>query len=78
MGDLLFTFAPKHHMMYHWACKARYLNPRRSACLIDEDYVGIIKNIVRRCTAGTQLHDVATKVMEKYRWGMHMLHRYGK
>ena len=65
-------------MMHHWACKARYLNPRRSACLIDEYYVGIIKKIVRRCTAGAQLHDVATKVMEKYRWGMHMLHRYGK
>jgi hypothetical protein len=48
-----------------------------SACLIDEDYVGIIKHIVRRCTAGTQLHDVAEKVMLKYRWGMHMLYRYG-
>ena len=76
-GDKLFTVAPKHHMIYHWACKAQFLNPRRCACWVDEDYVRVIKQIVRSCTAGMQLHNIGETVAAKHSWGLHMLHNYG-
>ena len=75
-GDLLFTVAPKHHMMYHWGAKAKFLNPRRTACFIDEDYVKIIKGIVRACTAGRELHQIAASVTDKHRWGLHMQYKH--
>ena len=76
-GDLLFTVAPKHHMMFHWGVRAKFLNPRRAACFIDEDHVKIIKGIVRACTAGRELHTIAGSVTEKHRWGLHMMHKHG-
>jgi len=76
-GHLLFTAAPKHHMMYHWGAKAMFLNPRRTACFLDDDYVNVIKNIARSCTAGLKLHKIVASVAVKHRWGLHMQHKYG-
>ena len=70
-GDMLFTVAPKHHMMTHWAAKAMYLNPRRVACFMDEDMVGIVKSIVQGCTSGSTLDKIASTVTGKHRWGLH-------
>ena len=50
-----------------------YLNPRRSNCMIDEDYVGVVKNCVAASASGTSMEDVPKKVMERIVWGMHFL-----
>ena len=76
-GELLFTVAPKHHMMYHWGAKAKFLHPRKSACFGDEGYVGIVKHIVRASTAGMPLHQIAATVTTKHRWGLHFLYKHG-
>ena len=68
-GDLLWNLAPKWHWFWHLGHRAQYAHPRRGACLIDEDFVGKIKVVAQAALAGTQLHNVVLKVMEKYIWG---------
>ena len=43
----IFNIVPTHNFLWHFAYKARYLNPRKGNCMIDEDFVGVMKNIVR-------------------------------
>ena len=68
-GDLLWNMTVKFHMLWHLADRAKYLCPRRGACLIDEDFVGRTKDVAQASSAGTQLHFVPDKIMEKMRWG---------
>ena len=70
-GLLVSTVAPKHHMLWHLAFSSQWLRPRRGACYLDEDFMGRVKGIVQSCTAATPLHGVPSKVLDKYRWGMH-------
>lgn len=70
MSQLLFSAAPKLHWLWHLGHKAYWLNPRRSACFIDEDFVKHAKKLGARCTAGTQLHRVVLAMMSKYRYGV--------
>ena len=51
-GLLLFTVAPKHHHLWH---------PRRANCMLDEDYVGKIKEVVHSTVHGTEAHNVPEK-----------------
>ena len=51
--------------------KALYLNPRKTNCFVDEDFVGDVKEIVAASTAGTSMEEVPSKVMEKIVWQMH-------
>ena len=69
-GKCLFSAVPKLHWLWHMAYRARWLNPRRVATFMDEDFVKYMKMIGERCTAGTQLHNVPISLMDKYRWGM--------
>ena len=73
--NLLFNVTTKLHWLHHLTERALYLHPRRSCCLIDEDFVGEIKGICQRCTASTPLHKVPNAVLAKYRWGMTMRRR---
>ena len=68
VGELLFSAVPKLHWLWHMAHRARYLNPRRVATFIDEDFVKHIKKLAQACTAGTMLHNVPASVTDKYRW----------
>ena len=54
----LYSLVPKHHWLWHLADRALFINPRRSCCLLDEDYVGKIKLVVASCAFGTPLHNV--------------------
>lgn len=72
-GDLLYNMTTKFHMLWHLADRAKYLCPRRSACLIDEDFVGRTKEVAQASSAGTQLHIVPEKLTEKMRWGKSLL-----
>ena len=70
-GALLWSVRPKLHWLYHMAGKADKLNPRASACLIDEDYMGHIKKVVQTSVQGTPMERVPLKVAEKIRWAGH-------
>ena len=70
LHELRFTAAPKLHWAWHLAYKAFYLNPRRSACFLDEDFVKHCKTLGAKCTASTQLHRVPLSMMTKYRYGV--------
>jgi hypothetical protein len=72
-GKLLFALVPKHHYLYHLADRALWLNPRRSCCFVDEDFVGVLKNVVAASSFGSEPHHVPGKVMEKYVWGFAVL-----
>ena len=69
-GRLLFNAVPKLHWLWHMAARSRYLNPRRAATFIDEDFVKQLKRICAKCVAGTQQHFVPRRLMLKYRWGV--------
>ena len=70
-GELLWNITPKFHWLWHWAQKSIYLNPRRTNCMIDEDFVRHMKKCVASCTPGTAMEEVPGKVMEKYQWVKH-------
>ena len=73
-GDLLWNCTTKFHMVFHLAQRCKYLCPRRGACWIDEDFVGKCKKVAAECAGATQLHAVPEKMLEKMRWGYHLLH----
>jgi len=66
----LFTVAPKHHWFWHWADRSKFLNPRKGNDMLDEDFVGVLKNVCHTCTSSTPLHAVPGALFDKYRWGM--------
>ena len=70
-GELLWKMLPKHNWQCHVSQKARWLNPRASACMIDEDFVGHQKLIVGASVHGTPPEDVPMAVMAKAAWTMH-------
>jgi hypothetical protein len=41
--------------------------------MLDEDFVGKVKVVAQACSAGTQLHRIPCKIMEKMRWGRSLL-----
>ncbi len=67
---LLFNVVPKLHWMWHLAFRSRYLNPRRVATFIDEDFVKHRKLVASKSVAGPQMHRVPASLLMKYRWGM--------
>ena len=69
-SSLLFSAVPKLHWAWHLAHRAMYLNPRRAACFIDEDFVKHMKTLGTRCTASTPLHKVVPAMMVKYTYGV--------
>jgi hypothetical protein len=75
-GDLLFHVLPKTHLYWHLLYRCRYLHPKVGSCMIDEDFVGRIKHIVVASTAGSQLHTIPAKVVEKIRWGKAYMYEY--
>ncbi len=74
-GDLLWNMVPKFHCLWHFGERAQYLCPRRGACLVDEDFVGKQKIVAQSCSAGTALHSIPHKVVEKDRWGKNFRHQ---
>ena len=70
-GLVIFNFPTKWHWLWHLGERASYLNPRRAATMLNEDFVGKMKDLTHSCAAGTELHQIAMKGCEKYRWGFH-------
>ena len=67
---LLFSVVPKLHWMWHMGFKAKFLNPRRGATFIDEDFVKHMKKVAGKGVSGTPMHLVPSVVTKKYRWGL--------
>jgi len=76
-GLLRWNIAPKFHYLWHLGEISKYLNPRRGNTMMDEGFVGVIKEIVRACAHGTESHNVPRSVVYNYRWGLHFLSVYG-
>jgi hypothetical protein len=76
-ADLLcFSGVPKLHWAWHLAYRSFWLNPRRVACFLDEDFVKYMKQLASRCGCSTQLHKVPLFMFQKYRFGAELdLHK---
>ena len=59
---LLCNVAPKHHYVWHMGQQARYLNPRKSNTMLDETFMGVIKDVARSCSR--------VNAVEKYMMGI--------
>ena len=77
-GALLWAMVPKHHWLWHLGDRATLLNPRRGNCMIDEDYVGAVKEVVRSAAHGCPSHKIAERVAEKMQWGRYITIVYGR
>lgn len=71
-GDLLFSAVPKLHWLWHLSHRSQFLHPRRAACFIDEDFVKHMKTLGAKCTASVPLHEVPSKMMNRYGWAMRL------
>ena len=71
-GELLWNVVPKFHWAWHLAHRSQYVHPRRGACLLDEDWIGRIKDVAKSCTSSTPLHKVPHTLATKYHWGMYV------
>ena len=67
---MLFSGVPKLHWAWHLAERASYVNPRRSANFLDEDFQRLIKKLAQGCTAGRRIDLIPLVMMDKYRHGM--------
>ena len=76
-GVCLFAMVPKHHWLWHLGERSLFVNPRKSCCLLDEDYVGKVKQIVRSAAHGTALHVIQSKVADQYKFGFFVTLRFG-
>ena len=76
-GHLLFDVAPKHHVLWHMGQQARYLNPRESNTMLDETFMGVIKDLAKSCSHGSDAHRIHLNAVEKYRRALHLYFKYG-
>ena len=74
-GKLLWSQPTKFHWLWHLAERSQYMNPRRGNCMMDEDFVGRIKDIAAACADGTTLYKVPAKMIAKYRFCFYVLHK---
>ena len=74
-GVLLWNQPTKWHWLWHLSRHAHFQNPRRNNTMLDEDFVGRIKDLAAACATGTELHEMPRKTLEKYRWAFHFLAR---
>ena len=72
-GAMLWSCPTKFHVFHHLARRARYINPRKTNCFLDEDFVGKVKVLVHSCVHGSEQYAMTTKMMEKYRWLLHFI-----
>jgi len=70
-GDLIWNMPTKWHWLWHLGERAQYLNPRRAATMLNEDFVSHKKDLTHSCAAGTELHQTSIKASTKHRWGFH-------
>ena len=60
---------PKFHVMEHIALQAKFQNPTWSWTYVDEDFMGILGDIVQACSIATPWDKQVTKVLQKWSLG---------
>ena len=70
VGRNLWLLMPKHHYLFHCACKVKRerINPRSAALFAGEDFVGRISRIARMCHRST----VSERVLQRYLALLHL------
>eukprot|EP00811_Abedinium_folium_P007717 NODE_17121_length_960_cov_4.072029.p1 GENE.NODE_17121_length_960_cov_4.072029~~NODE_17121_length_960_cov_4.072029.p1 ORF type:complete len:260 (-),score=55.24 NODE_17121_length_960_cov_4.072029:131-910(-) len=74
-GELLWAVTVKSHWFWHLGMRGKYLQTRRGATMLDEDYMGHIKDLVAGCVHGTPSHQVPGNFVERDRWAMTMMYK---
>ena len=69
LAEWRWNVVPKMHMLWHWSRQCQYIHPRDTGTYMDEDFVGIIKEICRACTGGMAIPRLPGTVMRKYAQG---------
>ena len=70
-GHLLFNVAPKHYDLWHMGQQARYLNPKKSNIMLYESSMGVINDLAKSCSRGSDPHKIHLNCVEKHRWALH-------
>ena len=71
-GWLLFDVIVKTHYLAHAALHSRWLNPRLGWCYGGEDSMHLMKRFISACSAGNQPAKLVHKVMDRYRYAIHL------
>ena len=67
-GLVRWGLTPKFHFLCHLADMCSYSNPRNNWTYMDEDFMGIMKKLVKGCFAGTKFENVQVKTA--VRWAL--------
>ena len=59
---------PKFHFMIRIVMQSAFQNPRWSWTYVDEDWMGLVKDVCLSCMVGTPTHRAVAEVVEK--WGL--------
>ena len=62
----------KHHMLGHIAMECQWLHVKAGATYIDEDFMGRMKTVARKCTGGMALYRLGATVIVKYTRGLYL------
>ena len=65
-NNLKWPFMFKHHLLWHIADLAKYLNPRFVWAYCYEDFLGDVVKSAKACLAGTTMSKIGNKVIENY------------
>ena len=63
---LLYPLFTKHHLLWHIADQAKWLNPRACWAFEFEDFLGDMVQSAKACLAGTPMDVLGNKVLENY------------
>ena len=72
-GPFAVQCCPERHYVCHMEQQARYLNPRTSNTMLDETFMGVINDVAKSCSHGSDPHKRHINVVKKYRWALHCL-----
>ena len=68
-GRLLFTVTPKHHMLWHAADSAKWLNPCRTCGYMGEDNMQTVRRLSTYALCAVKPHQVGARVLRKWTRG---------
>ena len=65
-GRMLFDVTPKHHMLWHAADSAKWLNPCRVWCYMGEDNMQVVRRLGTYAMRAVKPHRVGARVLRKW------------
>ena len=76
VGDAkrLFNVTIKAHYVIHCVLDAEHINPRLTWCYAGEDMMFRVRRLLATCTYNTLTSESIRKFVQKYVFGVHLLH----